>query len=410
MTDNTATLAAFSQAVTKSMNEALDKKFDMMEEKISNKFDNIKEELGQFKTDQTESLEATLKGGMDEILVKLSERQESFEAASDLKFKAFENSMNEKQDANEKKSEARLQVMESQLTSLNATVQHLPQLLKASQQPHIPSSPPNPAFLPQPHFPSATTAISAMRTAQTRSSEPTFNSDQLMTIRDIVSKAKYIVGLGPITADDIANALGDDHTEKVRAAVVTFTRMKLGITTDEIKDEDILHTFLPDDVNIPRVYAQFPSHAHADFFFDLIRTLRKPELKVVKFVPREFRARNRAIESEAFTLRKHTLPPFKTRIEYSDDDLVLTKCLHNHHTFVQHEASDLPPVDLGPQRPPPPGRKRGRQDENGSPNPADTKKDRIVSPVKTPEHALDNNTPASEADTLATGGQQQSLN
>ena len=137
MTDNTATLAAFSQAVTKSMNEALDKKFDMMEEKISSKFDNIKEELGQFKTDQTESLEATLKGGMDEILVKLSERQESFEAASDLKIKAFENSVNEKQDANEKKSEARFLVMESQLTSLNATVHHLPQLLKATHQPHI---------------------------------------------------------------------------------------------------------------------------------------------------------------------------------------------------------------------------------------------------------------------------------
>ena len=216
--------------------------------------------------------------------------------------------------------------------------------------------------------------------------------------------------LSRITADDIAHADGNDQAEKVRSAAVSFIRMKLGITIDEIKDEDILITFLPDDLNIPRVYAQLPSHAHADFFFDLIRTLRKPELKVVKYVPKEFRARNRAIESEAYTLRKHTVPPFKTRIQYSDDDLVLTKCLHNQHTFVQHEASDLPPVDLGPQRPPPPGRKRGRPDEHSSPNPADNKKDRIVSPGKTPELSLDNNPPASEADTLAKGGQEQTLN
>ena len=194
MTDNTATLAAFSHAVTESMNRALDNKFDRMEEKMSSKFDNIKEELVQFKTDQTESLEATLKGGMNDILVKLSSRQESFEAASDKTFKAFEISMNEKQDANEKKSEARLQVMESQLTTLNDTVKQLPLLLKASQQPHplTPSGPPHPAFLPQPQFPSVTAAISGMGATQTRSSEPAFNSEQLKTIRDIVSNAKYL--------------------------------------------------------------------------------------------------------------------------------------------------------------------------------------------------------------------------
>jgi hypothetical protein len=141
----------------------------------------------------------------------------------------------------------------------------------------------------------------------------------------------------------------------------------------------------------------------------LIRTLRKPDLKVVKFVPSQFRARSRALETEAFILRKHTLPPFKTKIEYSDDDLVLTKCLHNHHTFVHHVANDLPPIELGPQRPPPPGRKRDRSQENGSPNPGDSKKDRVCSPSKddseTLEEAIDSDSVPAESVLGAKGGQ-----
>ena len=37
------------------MNDTLDKKFEVLDEKMSNKFDSIKEELAHFKTDQTEN-------------------------------------------------------------------------------------------------------------------------------------------------------------------------------------------------------------------------------------------------------------------------------------------------------------------------------------------------------------------
>ena len=208
----------------------------------------------------------------------------------------------------------------------------LPQLLKAAQSQHTLASPPHPGSLPQPCFPSNTTASS-------KPARAVFNQEQLKTIKDLVNEAKFIVGFGPITADYITNTAGGDRDQKVLNAALNFMRNKLGITEDEIKNEDILATFLPDDTKIPRIYVQLVSHAHANFCLDLVRTLRNPELKVVKFIPKQFRARNRAIEAEAFILRKRTVPPFKTRIEYSDEDLVLTKCLNNHHTFVQHAPS-----------------------------------------------------------------------
>ena len=139
------------------------------------------------------------------------------------------------------------------------------------------------------------------------------------------------------------------------------------------------------------------SHAHADFILELVRTLRNPELKVVKFVPKQFRARNRTLENEAFILRKHTVPPFMTKIDYIEDDLVLTKCLLSQHTFVPHLPDDLPLINLGPQRPLAPGcRKRTRSDEHISPNPVEKKKDRALSPQKqvdeAPDHNLSNDT------------------
>ena len=103
MSDTTAILASFSQAVTESVNKAMDKRIDVMEGNMGNKFDNIKLEIAQFKKEQTESFEATLKSGMDEIMDTIVKRQDAFEATSDKKFKAFENSINERQEDTEKK-------------------------------------------------------------------------------------------------------------------------------------------------------------------------------------------------------------------------------------------------------------------------------------------------------------------
>ena len=65
-------------------------------------------------------------------------------------------------------------------------------------------------------------------------------------------------------------------------AALDFIINKLGVTEHEIKQEDIVKTALPDDSNIPRIYVEFSSHDQADFCLDLVRTLKNPDLRVVK--------------------------------------------------------------------------------------------------------------------------------
>ena len=87
-----------------------------------------------------------------------------------------------------RKNEARFQLMESQLSNLNSTVEQLPQLLRAAQSHHTLANPPHPGSLPQPCFPSDASAITA------RPARAAFNQEQLKTIKDVVNKAKFIVG------------------------------------------------------------------------------------------------------------------------------------------------------------------------------------------------------------------------
>jgi hypothetical protein len=111
---------------------------------------------------------------------------------------------------------------------------------------------------------------------------------------------------------------------------------------------------------------------------DLTRRLRKPELKVVLFVPNQLMKRFHAIKREAYRLRKLTTPRHKTRIEYSDYDLALYICPVGHFSYVLHPVPGVPAVDLATARTPPPGRKTKKdKSESTSPNAVDKKKERV---------------------------------
>jgi hypothetical protein len=119
---------------------------------------------------------------------------------------------------------------------------------------------------------------------------------------------------------------------------------------------------------------------HVDLCLSLTRKLRKPELKVVLYVPTEFKKRFNAIKTEDYRLRRLTEPKHKTRIEYSESDLVLYACPVGHYRFASHPIPDLPSVDLDPVRTPPPGRKP-KTEKRPSPNGADLKNARRNSPA-----------------------------
>ena len=147
-----------------------------------------------------------------------------------------------------------------------------------------------------------------------------------------------------------------------------------------MKDEDIVQVFPADDPNLQRVYVQFSHYTHADFCMSITRQLRKPKSKldVALFVPREIKARFNVVSHEAWLLRKRTTPPLKTRIEYSEDDILLFTCPDDHWQYFLHQVPNLPPVNLAPVRTPPPGRKTKRpRSDSSSPKIVEKKKERV---------------------------------
>ena len=74
--------------------------------------------------------------------------------------------------------------------------------------------------------------------------------------------------------------------------------------------------------------------------------LRNPVIKVLLYVPKEFKRRFAALKKEDYRIRKLAQPRHKTKMEYTDDDIVLFSCLPGHSVYNRHYFDDLPNVDI----------------------------------------------------------------
>ena len=210
------------------------------------------------------------------------------------------------------------------------------------------------------------------------------NMNKIESIKEIVNYASTMLGLGPIKEQHINSAAGSNYEEKMFTAAMEFLQRELAVKHDEIRADDILKVFPADNPSTERLYVQFRSKDIVTLVLNLTRRLRKPELNVVLYVPREFKRRFNAIKSVDYRLRKLSNPRHKTRIEYSDSDIVLFACPTGHFKFSAYPIYGLPDVDFTPPRTPPTGRvlngeKRGRS-ESTSPVVAD-KTARVTSPL-----------------------------
>jgi hypothetical protein len=340
---------------------------DSVSEKVSNSLGNSLgsqiNNLEQMNKTQAENLQVSVDG----ILGKLLKVHEAFEVKTDERFKTMEEAFSKRQDVAEKKNEDQFCDIQKQLSTLHKAVNET-----SGQFPSLPTTalPPHPGSLPQPTF----ARILQPSNLQQTSVSP----ENLLTIKNIVSHARTIIGLGPITASDIEGTMGNNPADKLQLAAIDFLRNEIGVKEDEIKDVDIIKVFPADDPNLQRVYAQFRTNEQAELCMNLTRKLRKPDLKVVLFIPNQFKQRFHALKNEDFRLRKLTTTKHKTRIEYSEDDLNLYICPVGHFRFEYHPVPGLPPVDLAPVRTPPPGRKPKRtRSESSSPKDVEKKKERV---------------------------------
>ena len=374
---------ALAALVDKSVSDSMQKSID-----------NLKETFEKSGKAQADSLLSALKGSVDEVLTTVLKKQDDHEAKVDQRFQEYE-----------KKSDGKFLDVHNQLEAIrNSLCKTSP--TPQAQQPepaaslHKGDSSPHPSLLPHPTF-----AKAAQQPPIATVQEPGVGHEDTKKLKDIIQNARTIIGLGPITCDDIEDSPGNSDAEKLFNAVEDFIRCEIGVKESEIPRTDILQVFPAEDPDLERVYAQFRCKEQAELVMNLTRKLRKPDLKVILFVPPQMKQRFLALKSEDYRLRRLTTPRHKTRIEYSDEDILLYACPLGHFRFVHHPVQGLPPVDLQPSRTPPPGRKTKRvRSASKSPNYSDNKAMRINSPISDTVSDLD------KTEQSTRGESHQSLN
>ena len=90
--------------------------------------------------------------------------------------------------------------------------------------------------------------------------------------------------------------------------MLDFLRNEIAVKESEVKDDDIIKVFPAADPDLQRVYVQFSTKEQAELCLELTRKLRKPDLNVVLYIPREFKDRFHAMKREDYRLRKLTEP------------------------------------------------------------------------------------------------------
>ena len=202
--------------------------------------------LEQFSKSQAENL----KDGLNGIMTNMLKAQDAFEVKTDLKIDSLGETLSKRQDKSEQENAAKFADISKQLSTLNEAVsQKNPSPALFS---HILASQPEPQRL------------SSAPSVSTSSDQPQANPGDIATIKDIISKARTIIGIGPITAMNLEAAKGACPAEKLNSVAMDYIRNGIGIKEEEIKDEDIIEIFPAEHSDLERAYVQFKHIDQAD--------------------------------------------------------------------------------------------------------------------------------------------------
>ena len=108
------------------------------------------------------------------------------------------------------------------------------------------------------------------------------------TIRTIISHARCVVGIGPVTPAHVQRMEAETLEEKYKHCAIEYLRDELGVDSEEIKDEDIAKAFPPNNTtNFDSIYVQFHRIESADVCITNICIHRNLKLKVFLCIPKK---------------------------------------------------------------------------------------------------------------------------
>ena len=206
------------------------------------------------------------------------------------------------------------------------------------------------------------------------------NEQKSEKVESIMNEAKTVIGLQPITDEDIEILMEERSLEKEAATfeyIYAFLEGELGV--ENVKSElEAVKFFRPEKVDPnreqDRLYVQFASKEQIGKIFLHVKKISNPEVKVMPYIPPSFSKRFRKMGNVAHSLR-HASIPVKTSIRWGQNDLILQQKKPEARLWETVLIPDLTPVELNPLPPsstpsssPAPGLKRKKRKRSSQGN------------------------------------------
>ena len=166
---------------------------------------------------------------------------------------------------------------------------------------------------------------------------------------EIIKQGKKVIGLSPIDQTDLdaEKDLAKDQNVMI-AAALTFFIEDMNIPKTTLDKMKITRAFRPsNNDDSDKLYVEFEDETSAD----IVRRYRlnlAPGVRIFSWYPPGLYQRYKALEEEAYRLRKVIEPYHQTDIRYESADIALYKRLDRNHRWQRVQVKGLPAIVFDP--------------------------------------------------------------
>merc|ERR1711895_396065 len=150
---------------------------------------------------------------------------------------------------------------------------------------------------PQQSIPKVSTTLSTTDSTSTSSLQNIMSSTPFshthiknhdLTPEEIMYRSKHIVGIYPITPQDIERNKGDTSIKTLVNTAIEFLQHELGFRLEQIAEMQINKVAKTRKSDGKTLYITFKNHTHAAQLFKRVATLKNNKLKISNYVPPHF--------------------------------------------------------------------------------------------------------------------------
>ena len=198
---------------------------------------------------------------------------------------------------------------------INDLGQRVENLEKHLTYAEVTKSPPKP--------PHQDTGASTKTTTTSSTKHQAQNKNHNLTAEEIMSRSKHIVGIFPITPEDIQRNKFDDDMEKTLINTAEeFLQYEMGLRKDQIEDININKVTKTKKTDGKTLYITLPNYTSVTQIFKGTAALKNPNIKISNYVAPHFFNRYNTLHAHCKTAREMD-DQLRTKIIYGSTDIIL---------------------------------------------------------------------------------------